>query len=86
MAFPQATSHEVLVSLLADRLHDLCQPLTALQCRLEIAEMQQAAGDAPLSPEWHRECLKECRRMNLLMTSMRESLQQAQSLEKARTR
>jgi signal transduction histidine kinase len=65
---------EVMAEL-AERLHDLCQPLTALQCRLEIAGMQgEAIGTA-------RDCMGECERMNRLVKSMRELVRRAQNLE-----
>jgi HAMP domain-containing protein len=55
-------------------LHGLCQPLTVLQCRLALGElngkpeaMQEAIGAA----------LGECARLNTAVGAMREMLQQA---------
>jgi len=49
-------------------LHDLCQPLTTLQCRLEMAEMTD-------TPEGYREAvvlgLSECARLVEAVGSMR---------------
>jgi len=50
-------------------LHDLCQPLTTLQCRLEMAELLG-------TPEAYREAveagLTECGRLTEVVGSMRE--------------
>jgi signal transduction histidine kinase len=54
-------------------LHDLCQPLTTLQCRLEMAILSD-------SVEGYREAaetgLTECRRIVQLVESMRAILQE----------
>jgi hypothetical protein len=65
-------------------LHDLCQPLTTLQCRLEIAVMT-GTGEA------HREAveqgLADCARLTEAVASMREivrtAIHQAESTEAA---
>ena len=58
---------------LSGALHDLCQPLTTLQCRLEMAILEG-------SIEGYREAaetgLSECRRMVQLVESMRAILQE----------
>ena len=50
-------------------LHDLCQPLTTLQCRLEMA--QQIA-----TPEAYRDAVDagmiECARLSAVVNSMRD--------------
>ncbi len=55
-------------------LHDLCQPLTTLQCRLEMAELIGTA-------EAHREAVEagrtECARLSAAVRSMREMLRAA---------
>jgi signal transduction histidine kinase len=71
-----------LLAQIADRLHDLCQPLTALQCRLEIVQMERRPDGAVFTG--YLQCLEECRRMNLLMASMRELVQRARSMEDER--
>jgi hypothetical protein len=52
-------------------LHELCQPLTTLQCRLEMAELVD-------TPEAHRQAvvlgLAECVRLTAAVVSMREAL------------
>jgi signal transduction histidine kinase len=56
---------------LGDALHDLCQPLTTLQCRLEMAILTD-------SREAYREAMEdglaECRRIVESVKSMREIL------------
>lgn len=52
-------------------LHDLCQPMTALQCRLELARMEtedEAAGRAM------DEALAECDRLYSITEKMRHFL------------
>jgi hypothetical protein len=59
-------------------LHDLCQPLTTLQCGLEIAGLtgtQEAYRDAV------RMALAECGRLAQAVGSMREILCAAQTAE-----
>jgi hypothetical protein len=57
------------MSRLSKALHDLCQPLTTLQCRLELAS---ALGTA----EAHREAVElgavECLRLMDAVAAMRE--------------
>jgi C4-dicarboxylate-specific signal transduction histidine kinase len=52
-------------------LHDLCQPLTALQCRLEIGKM---LGDAGSLEEAINGALEETRRMFEVIARMRQRL------------
>ena len=59
-------------------LHDLCQPLTALECRLFIGTMGQH-GWPPTADEMRetiRESLVECERMILGVRAMQERLQE----------
>jgi hypothetical protein len=55
-------------------LHDLCQPLTTLQCRLELADL---VG----TPEACRDAVKgglvECMRLSEAVSSMREAVRAA---------
>jgi len=53
-------------------LHDLCQPLTTLQCRLEIAGL---VGSPEAYREGVEEGLAECRRMMQVVGTMREAVQ-----------
>ncbi len=59
-------------------LHDLCQPLTTLQCRLEIAGMTG-------TDEAYREAvdmgLAECERLMQSVDSMREIVRSVRSAE-----
>ena len=52
-------------------LHDLCQPLTALQCRLEIGKM---LGDVVSLEEAVDGALEETRRMCEVIAVMRQRL------------
>jgi len=63
----------LLVAEMAEVLHDLCQPLTALQCRLELEQMQGSANAA-----WG-ECLRECGRLNVAVAAMRALVVEMQS-------
>jgi hypothetical protein len=52
-------------------LHDLCQPLTALQCRLEMGRMLGHAGALEESVDG---ALEETRRMFEVVAQMRQRL------------
>ena len=56
-------------------LHDLCQPLTALQCRLELGKM---LGEDVALRDAVDGALEETQRMFAAVTQMRESLQMAE--------
>jgi signal transduction histidine kinase len=81
----QERSLEDLLHDMRQDLHDLCQPLTALQCRLEMAKMHD-------EPELLRDVLKdslgETYRMFAAIALMRERLlseQERQQLQAAKT-
>jgi hypothetical protein len=57
-------------------LHDLCQPLTTLQCRLELAGV---VGTAEAYREAVRLGLVECERLAESVSSMREIVRAARS-------
>jgi len=66
-------------------LHDLCQPLTALECRLYLATLETedlAEPHSLASPELRslretvRDALLECERMMELVRGMQERLNQ----------
>jgi hypothetical protein len=64
-------------------LHDLCQPLTAVECRLFIGTMGQD-GREPSAGEMRetiRESLVECERMIYLVRAMQERLHEGHSTE-----
>jgi hypothetical protein len=69
---------EGLAERIDDMLHGLCQPLTVLQCRLALGELNG-------KPEAMRtaigEALGECARMNKAVGAMREMLLEAASRE-----
>ena len=62
------------VQELSVMLHDLCQPLTALQCRLELAEME---GDEEGMRRAIADSLVECERLNGIAMRMRQQLREA---------
>jgi hypothetical protein len=68
--------YELLVSECAVGLHDLCQPLTALQCRLEIGLMNNTQ---PALISAIQDALLECARMNVLVRSLKGKALQAES-------
>jgi hypothetical protein len=64
-----ASLHDVSAAL-----HDLCQPLTALQCRLEVAALQ---GTLEAYRSGVEEALAECQRMVGAVRAMRSAIQYA---------
>jgi hypothetical protein len=71
-------------------LHAMCQPLTALQCQLELGQMNEDAahraallnGKGALWTErLFEECLRECVRMNTIVITMRTLIQKQLSRE-----
>jgi hypothetical protein len=52
-------------------LHGLCQPLTALQCKLGLGEL---SGEAAAMHEAICQALGECTRLNGAVATMRELL------------
>lgn len=57
-------------------LHDLCQPLTALQCQLELGQM---IGDRESLSDAVNGALAESARMFAAIASMRDRLAAAQA-------
>jgi hypothetical protein len=70
----EEASGDALVERIDVALHGLCQPLTVLQCRLAIGELN---GEPEAMREAIREALLECARLNNTVGSMRTMLQQA---------
>jgi hypothetical protein len=68
---------------ISQALHDLCQPLTTLQCRLEIAQLNGSQED-------YREAVKlglvECERLVEGVGVMREIVRTARTADEAGTR
>ena len=52
-------------------LHGLCQPLTALQCRLEIGMMDATQEGLETAV---RDALSECTRLNEMVTAMQDKV------------
>ena len=61
---------------IAQALHDLCQPLTTLQCRLELAGV---VGTDEAHREAVRQGLKECERVVESVGCMRELVRAART-------
>ncbi|MBS1821071.1 MAG: hypothetical protein JST61_03730 [Acidobacteria bacterium] len=76
---PQMRGSEVnLAERIDDMLHGLCQPLTVLQCRLALGELN---GEPEAMRSAIGEALGECVRMNQAVGAMREMLLEAGSGE-----
>jgi hypothetical protein len=53
-------------------LHDLCQPLTVLQCKLELGLLK---GGEEATRVAMLDGLRECKRLNAVVITMRELIQ-----------
>ncbi len=63
---------EEMIAGIEVALHDLCQPLTVLQCKLELGLLkggEEAAHSAVVDG------LHECKRLNAVVKTMRELVQ-----------
>ena len=65
----------VEVEWLAEALHDLCQPLTALQCRLFLATMADSGERAAEMEDAVRAGLQQCERTITLVRAMQQRMQ-----------
>ena len=65
-------SHQAFTQEMREHLHELCQPLTALQCRLEMGMMH--GGQPELLLETLHDSLIETRRLFAAIAAMRERL------------
>ena len=68
---------ETIAAQLSEALHNMCQPLTALQCRLEIGQLRDASGEPVAAAIAWAECLRECSRLNATVHAMRSLIQKA---------
>jgi hypothetical protein len=71
-----------LLTRIAKALHEMCQPLTVLQCRLEIDLMESDLGTSVTQTA--ADCLRECDRLNASVANMRTLLQRAMMDERER--
>jgi hypothetical protein len=82
---PEETERERVTAQIAEALHAMCQPLTALQCRLEIGRMNDANAAKENAAEENAawaECIGECERLNASVKAMRTLVQRAKALER----
>ena len=59
---------EITLSHMEVALHDLCQPLTVLQCKLEMGLLK---GGEEATQAAVMDGLRECKRLNAVVTTMR---------------
>jgi hypothetical protein len=72
-------STQVLVlDEIAQALHDMCQPLTVLLCRLEIGQIQQTAKSNESTSVW-TDCTAECVRLSKSVSTMQNLVRQARA-------
>jgi hypothetical protein len=76
-----AGEHEQLMNEIAGVLHDMCQPLTALQFRLEIGQINETATASDGVSAILTDCLCECERLNKTVATMRGLVQQVRANE-----
>jgi hypothetical protein len=69
----EQSGQAALVERLDVALHGLCQPLTVLQCRLAMGEL---VGEPAAMREAIHDALRECKRLNQTVGTMRAMLQQ----------
>ncbi len=63
-----------------EHLHGICQPLTALQCRLEICEMNRQPDEIHTAiAEALRECHRLSERVRAMQTAWRDAMTETQS-------
>ena len=69
----QKASSQAMYSGMEVALHDLCQPLTVLQCKLELGLMK---GGEEATQAAVVEGLRECKRLNAAVAMMRNLMEQ----------
>lgn len=94
MRTPRAKSEQMrAMEEIADALHAMCQPLTALQCQLELGQINEdaASGVALLNgksavgtEQLYEGCIRECVRLNMIVAAMRVMVQRALGEEQDR--
>jgi hypothetical protein len=73
------TDGERVITEIAEALHDMCQPLTALHCRLEMAQMSEGAAASSGGAAVWPDCLRECDRLIEAVVTMRNLVRQARA-------
>ncbi len=68
-----SASSQVMYAGMEVALHDLCQPLTVLQCKLELGLMK---GGEEATQAAVVEGLRECKRLNAAVAMMRNLMEQ----------
>ncbi len=63
-----------------ESLHDLCQPLTALQCRLFLATLAQGTERAGEMEQAVADALKQCDRAIGLVREMQHRMHQSEGV------
>jgi hypothetical protein len=79
------TERERAMTAIAEALHDMCQPLTALHCRLEIAQMNEGAVASSGGTAVWTDCLRECDRLIEAVVTMRNLVRQARASDQGET-
>jgi hypothetical protein len=69
----QSVSSQAMIAGMEVALHDLCQPLTVLQCKLELGLMK---GGEEATQAAIVEGLRECKRLNAAVAMMRNLMEQ----------
>ena len=63
-----------------ESLHDLCQPLTALQCRLFLATLAQGTARAVEMEQAVADALKQCDRAIGLVRGMQNRMHESEGV------
>jgi signal transduction histidine kinase len=63
-------------------LHDFCQPLTVLQCKLEMGLLK---GGEEATHAAVIDGLRECKRLNAVVTTMRDLMRRRAMLDETQT-
>lgn len=72
---------EEMITGIEVALHDFCQPLTVLQCKLEMGLLK---GGEEATHAAVIDGLRECKRLNAVVTTMRELVRQRAQHEEPR--
>jgi hypothetical protein len=78
------TERDRVMTEIAQALHDMCQPLTALHCMLEIAQRDTEAAALNGSSAVWTDCVWQCDRLTESVVTMRNLIRQARVSEQGR--